>query len=130
MNLLTRDISAGNLGQTAEDELRQIPFLNTEGKNYHSADQQGFSIRFCTCTLLKKGERFSSSQAGMGCNVTNQTLGKIAYLCLQCTTDKSACIVLASNIKKGPIFQWFSTVFIRFNKKKKIHYFSTIDGFS
>ncbi len=47
MNLLTRDTSTGNLGQTAEDELRQIPFLNKEEEeNYHSADQQRFSIRF------------------------------------------------------------------------------------
>jgi hypothetical protein len=46
MNLLTRDTPAGNLGQTAEDELRQIPFLNKQEENYHSEDQQGFSIRF------------------------------------------------------------------------------------
>jgi hypothetical protein len=45
MNLLTRDPSAGNLGQTAGDELRQIPFLNKEEEENY--DQQGFSIWFC-----------------------------------------------------------------------------------
>jgi hypothetical protein len=47
MNLLTRDTSAGNLGQTAGDELRQIPFLNKEEEKITTAQiNRGFQSGF------------------------------------------------------------------------------------
>ncbi len=56
MNLLTRDPLAGNLGQTAVDELRQIPFLNKEEEKLPlRRSTGGFDQVLTPCTLLKKG---------------------------------------------------------------------------
>ncbi len=65
MNLLTRDTSAGNLGQTEEDESRQIPFLNTEGNKLpQRRSTGGFQSGFDTLYIVKKRLAISRPQSG------------------------------------------------------------------
>jgi hypothetical protein len=88
MNLLTRDPSAENLGQTAEDELRQIPYLNKEEEKITTAQiNRGFQSGFDPVHCQEKVSDFPVPSR----DVTNQTLGKIAYLYLQCT-NRQKCL--------------------------------------